>query len=198
MVRGKGQRSSRDALIESGLELLLQGSYERAGVQDVLARAKLPKGSFYHHFPSKEDFGLAVIERYAEQVREPFRRHMLDRRAPPLRRVARLFEELEKGLVANGCQGGCLMGNMAQEQADVSEAFRSRLERLFGEQRDLLADCFAEAQERHELDSGIDARDLAAFCLGAWQGALIQMKVSRSPEPLKRFRTIVFGRLLPE
>jgi len=175
-----------------------KGSYERAGVQEVLARAKLPKGSFYHHFPSKEDFGLAVIERYAEQARERLRRHLLDRRFPPLRRVARLFEEMGKDLVAHGCQGGCLMGNMAQEQADVSEAFRSRLERLFEEQRDLLADCFAEAQERHELDADVDARALAAFCLSAWQGALMQMKVSRNAEPLKQFQAIVFGRLLPD
>ena len=193
---GKKAGSSRDTLVECGLTLMLQGSYERAGLQDILARAKLPKGSFYHHFRSKEDFGLAVIERYAEQGRERFRRHLLDSRVAPLRRVARLFEEMEKGLVAEGCKGGCLIGNMAQEQADVSEVFRSRMERLIAEQRELLAECFAEAQARKELDARLDPQAMAGFCLNSWQGALVQMKVSRSAEPLKQFRAIVFGQLL--
>jgi len=174
------------------------GSYERAGVQDVLVRAKVPKGSFYHFFPSKEDFGLAVIEHYAAQVREAFRRHLFARRVPPLRRAARLFGELEQAAVAQRCRGGCLMGNMAQEQADVSEAFRSRLDLLFAEQRSLLSDCLAEAQERGELDSSLDPQATATFCLGAWQGALLQMKVTRNAEPLRRFRAMVFGRLLRE
>ena len=196
-MSAKRRGSSRDALLEAGLALMSKGSYERAGLQEVLEHASLPRGSFYHHFPSKEDFGLAVIERYAEQVREVFRRHLFDRRVAPLRRMARLFDELEKAALEQGCRGGCLMGNLAQEQSDVSEAFRTRLERLFSEQRELLAECLAEAAARGELVEPADPRALAGFCLGAWQGALLQMKVSRSPEPLKLFREMVLGRLLP-
>jgi len=192
----KQERSSRDALIEAGLEVMLSGSYERAGLQEILARAKVPKGSFYHHFSSKEGFGLAVVGAYAEKVQAIFRRHLSDAQRAPIERMSRLFKELEKRLVAEGCQGGCLMGSIAQEQADVSEAFRSHLQTLFAEQQELLANCLAEARDRGELDRAADPQALAAFCVSAWQGALLQMKLSRSPEPLKRFRTIVFGRLL--
>ncbi|TJX50068.1 MAG: TetR family transcriptional regulator, partial [Mesorhizobium sp.] len=36
------------------------------------------------------------------------------------------------------------------------------------------------------------AEDLADFLLSSWQGAMLRMKVERSPEPLERFKAIIF------
>ncbi|TGV32549.1 TetR family transcriptional regulator, partial [bacterium M00.F.Ca.ET.168.01.1.1] len=38
-----------------------------------------------------------------------------------------------------------------------------------------------------------DADDLADFLLSSWQGAMLRMKVERSPEPLERFKKIIFS-----
>src|SRR5688572_21589605 len=39
-------------LLEAGLSMLLERGYSGLGVQDVLDRTSIPKGSFYHHFES--------------------------------------------------------------------------------------------------------------------------------------------------
>jgi TetR/AcrR family transcriptional repressor of nem operon len=51
-------------LLDVGLATLLERGYNATGIQDLLVATNVPKGSFYHHFGSKEDFALQVIDRY--------------------------------------------------------------------------------------------------------------------------------------
>ena len=48
--------STREHLLEVGLERLRSTGYTATGVKEVLDLANVPKGSFYHYFPSKEAF----------------------------------------------------------------------------------------------------------------------------------------------
>ena len=54
----------RTHLIEVGLERMRKYGYGATGLQEILHQAGVPKGSFYHHFSSKEEFAAAVLERY--------------------------------------------------------------------------------------------------------------------------------------
>jgi TetR/AcrR family transcriptional repressor of nem operon len=192
----KAPHDTRERLLEVGLQALRDGSYERTGIQEILARAGVPKGSFYHHFESKQDFGRALMQRYARDVAGLFRSHLEDERHAPLVRVARLFEEMQAGLAREQCRRGCLLGNLAQEMADVNEVMRLDLEALFREQRELLATCLREAIAGGTLDARRDVTALAGFCLAAWQGAVMQMKVRRSLEPLEDFRRFLVEDIL--
>src|SRR3984957_11028955 len=62
---GTVSSSTRNRLIDVGLELMRRHGYGATGLQELLSAAGVPKGSFYHHFASKEEFTTAVIERYA-------------------------------------------------------------------------------------------------------------------------------------
>ena len=57
----------RDSLLAVGQELFINSSFNSVGLNDILKTAGIPKGSFYHYFESKEDFGLQVVEHYAKQ-----------------------------------------------------------------------------------------------------------------------------------
>jgi TetR/AcrR family transcriptional repressor of nem operon len=67
-------KSTRDHLIDVGLGLMHQNGYNATGLTDILKAADVPKGSFYHHFGSKEDFAAAALERYGMRERESMRR----------------------------------------------------------------------------------------------------------------------------
>ena len=62
-VMSVNSKSTRDHLIDVGLKLLHQRGYQATGVADVLEAADVSKGSFYHHFDSKEDFAAAALEK---------------------------------------------------------------------------------------------------------------------------------------
>ena len=63
-------KSTRDHLIDTGLKLMHQQGYNATGLTEILKEADVPKGSFYHHFGSKEDFAAAALERYTMREAE--------------------------------------------------------------------------------------------------------------------------------
>src|ERR1700678_683117 len=84
--------TTRDYLIEVGLALMRKYGYGATGVQEILDAAGVPKGSFYHHFSSKEEFTAAVVERYVTLAGEHCRKVLTNTQEAPLRRLRRYFE----------------------------------------------------------------------------------------------------------
>jgi TetR/AcrR family transcriptional repressor of nem operon len=75
---------------------------------------------------------------------------------------------------------------------------RLRLEAVFQEWRTPFAACIAEAQAIGEIESRFDPVELAEFLLASWEGAILRMKVERSPAALERFKTIAFQTVFKE
>lgn len=199
-MRPMMSRDSREALLQAGMELFLERGYSATGLQDILERAGVPKGSFYHHFGSKEEFGIEMLDRYARHGIEVIEEHLAGNgngaERPVLDRLRSYYEAQAESLTACACRQGCLMGSLGDELANVSEAIRARVESGSGRFQERLAQVFRDALAAGELRAGADPERLARFCNASWHGALRQMKISRSPEPLQAFLTTVFDELL--
>lgn len=193
-------RDTRELLLQAGMELFLERGYSATGLQDILERAGVPKGSFYHHFGSKEEFGLEMLERYARQGIEVMEQYLAadgdGAGRPILARLRGYYEAQAEALTTCSCRQGCLMGTLGDELANVSEAIRAKVESRSSRFLERLRRALHDAQEAGELRRDTDPDRLAEFCQAAWQGALHQMKVRRSPEPLQAFLTTVFDELL--
>lgn len=175
---------------------MLARGYAATGINEVLATAGVPKGSFYHHFPSKEAFAIEVVERYfATHDTRELARALDDHQHPPLDRLRRYFEAATARF-AQATRGGCLVGNVAQELAGSSEPVRTEVAEVFDRWRSRFADCLRAAQDAGQLAPGADADALAGFLLNSWEGAILQMKVTQDPAPLRTFLTVVFDRVL--
>lgn len=190
------RENKRAEIVKIGGELMIRGGFAKTGIEAVLKKARVPKGSFYYYFPSKEDFGLAVIDDVAEQMFGPLEACMSDASVRPL---ARIRNYLEAGLAAvdgKCCKQGCLLGDLGQELAHQNEKFRHRLEEVFSRWKACLAGCLAEARKRKELSAKADPEKLAGFILSGWEGAILRSKVARSVEPMKQFIDVLFGQVL--
>jgi TetR/AcrR family transcriptional repressor of nem operon len=137
-----------------------------------------------------------VLDRFAEDVRANFERCLGDTDLSPIGRFRRYFEEVCVRLESQECRTGCLVGNLSQEMAAQSEAFRIRLEEIFEGIRDRYVEGLKDAEEAGEIPPGQDLRALAEFCLSSWQGAILRAKTARSTRPIRTFIDIVFGSLL--
>src|SRR5271168_4469449 len=140
--------STREHLIEIGLERLRSTGYTATGVKEILDLANVPKGSFYHYFPSKEAFAGEVFQRYADGEIQRSERILGDRKAAPLKRLRRYFEELISVYGQSGAISGCLLGSLSLEVADHSPKLRSQLQEVFGGWQKGIADVLREAVER--------------------------------------------------
>jgi TetR/AcrR family transcriptional regulator, transcriptional repressor for nem operon len=190
------KETTKAALLEAGKKVFLEKGYNHAGIEAILHAARVPKGSFYYYFNSKEDFGLQVLDRFAEAYNSTLDLYLGDEAYSPLERLRRYVEALIGRLESQQCRNGCLVGNLSQEMADQSEAFRARLEEIFEGWVDRYADCLREAQQAGEIPAHLDARELAEFWLNSLQGAVLRAKAARSTAPLRTFLNILLGYVL--
>ena len=190
------RRDTREALLQAGVELFLEGGYDYVGTNAILARAKAPRGSFYHHFADKLDFAVATAEFYYEQHLPVLDRLLTDEQRPPLMRLRHYFQVLRQHFQEKRWAGGCLLGMLGLELPERNDKSRQALATLFGRWRHRIADCLREAQAHGDLASHLDCEDLASFLIDGWEGALLAMKVTGSGAPLDRFLRICFEQRL--
>lgn len=187
----------KERILERGMEIMFRQGYNGTGVQDIVNAAGVPKGSFYNYFDSKESFVVEGVTRAAKQAYARADSLLSDTSIPPLQRVVRYFEQGVACQVEAGFAGGCLVGNLCQEMADVSESLRSRIDSLMCGQVELIRRCLVEAKERGDIPTDKNPDDIAEFVFYAWEGALIRMKAAKTKEPLDAFLRVLQSTFLP-
>ncbi|OEC94320.1 TetR/AcrR family transcriptional regulator [Rhizobium sp. YK2] len=185
--------SLREKIIESGVQTLHERGYAGAGVREITADAGVPQGCFTNHFRSKEAFAVTVLDRYQERTQAIMDATLRDESRPAVERLRAYFDAIAEWLEAAGWRYGCLVGNMSLEVAEQSELLRGHLIEVCGELTSSFAEAVRAGQKAGEIRRDLDAADMAVFILASWQGAMMRMKVDRSPRPIEQFRRVLFA-----
>lgn len=191
-------KETKTTLLDAGLKTFCERGYNNSGIEAILSVAGVPKGSFYYYFGSKEDFGLQVINRFAENYALKLHASLSDESLSPLERLRAHYERAILTMEGDGdrCRMGCLVGTLSQEMAAQSEVFRTRLEEIFETWSCQLAVCLSDAQTLGEIPDHVDVREVAEFFVISWQGAILRAKSMRSTVPLRVFLNSMFGYVL--
>jgi TetR/AcrR family transcriptional repressor of nem operon len=189
---------SKDEIVQAGLDLILSKGFNATGVEAILKQAKVPKGSFYNFFSSKEEFGLAIIDQYVAEVGELFHTIFTDESLPPLERIKKSFEARIAKFEGYDCTKGCLIGNLSLEMSDQYESVRERLVQALQLWTKNLSGLLLQAQEERAIPADINADMLAENLIASFQGALLCAKVRKSLEPLRNFIHLYFDIFLAQ
>jgi len=192
----KPKPNTRHDLVQAGLQTIHTEGFAATGIQSIVERAGVPKGSFYNHFDSKEAFGGEVIDVYARLGQDRLQAFLGNSGLPPLVRLEAYFDDRIQSLVAGGYTRGCLMGNFSAEAADHSTLIREHLVHHWDAWSKVFESCIAEAQLNGSVDDRVPAGLLARFMFNSWEGALLRMRVEKSEAALTEFKEVVFGTLL--
>jgi len=193
--RGRPPKVSREnqdtkaELIRSGLEQLTESGFASSGIDQILKKVKVPKGSFYHYFASKEAFGQAVIENYASYFAKKLDACLLDESYSPLTRISNFVESAKIGMVRHQFKRGCLVGNLGQEVDLLPESFRQQLIDIFHCWQQRLATCLKEAQIQKEISDTANCELLAEYFWIGWEGAVSRAKLVQDTKPLENYFT---------
>lgn len=183
---------TKQRLLDLGKGLLLKHGYSGLGIQQVLTAAGVPKGSFYHHFESKADFALQIVDQYMDDVHAGLDECLADGANPPLDRVRGFFEATIESYHDEGLMG-CLLGGLGQELSGVSDTFRLKIEECFAQIAERVAVCLDEARSRGELPPGTDPTEMAHLLVDCWEGAALRSRMRRDPAPLEAMLDFYFG-----
>lgn len=178
---------TKNRAIEAGIELFLQKGYSNVGLAEILKTAEIPKGSFYHHFKSKEAFAIQVLDAYSYKGLQHFKEILLEEKElSPKERMLKFYKEMIYGFEANEFTKGCLLGDSCFEAA-VGEGYTNFVEQQLNNWQSVVEKCLLEAKEIGELDDKADTRLLSSIIQNGWEGAIARMKSMKSRQPLEDF-----------
>jgi len=188
---------NKEDIIQAGLDIILSRGFNATGVEAILKQANVPRGSFYNFFSSKEDFGLAVIDRFVVEIYSSvFHPILEDDSLPPLQRIRKCFESLTSRFENNDFSKGCLIGNLSLEMSDQYERIRQHLDLTLQRWADVFASLLLQAQRENAIAVDLDAEMLAENMIASFEGALLRAKVKKSSQPLKNFIHLYFDKFL--
>jgi len=172
------------------MELFTEQGFSGTGIDAVLRRVGIPKGSFYYYFDSKNDFGRQVMAAYDVYFGSKLGRFLTAEDRGPLQRLRDFTDDAKRGMERHGFNRGCLVGNLGQETAMLPADFRQLLGAILLRWQGQTARCLREAQGRGELARKADCEKWAAFFWTGWEGAVLRSRLARSGDPLDNFMSL--------
>ncbi len=175
----------RGSILETGQRIMASKGFSAVGLNEILAEAGVPKGSFYHYFGSKDAFGEAMLTAYFEDYLADLDEIL---RRPGLTMAQRLMAYLQHWQETQSffdCQGKCLAVKLSAEVADLSEAMRAALKR---------GTAGIIHRLKHAIESGVAERSLsidgepgsvAQSLYQLWLGASVMVKIVRNTKPFE-------------
>lgn len=193
---GQPYADTRELLIRRGTELLSQRGVSATTLDEVLKSVGVPKGSFYHYFPSKDAFVLATLDAYAAYLSRKLDRHFGNATLSPLARVQAFVDDACAGVERHEFSRGCLVGNLGQEVGCLEATIQQRLEEIFQRWEAQLARCLQAAVVAGEIRPATDCAALAhAFWIG-WEGAILRARLMHSTSPMRAFYKLFLAALV--
>src|SRR5881628_2601613 len=110
----RSRPDSRTRFLEGALHVIRAKGYEASTVDDICEAAGLTKGSFFHHFDSKEELAVAAAQHFATMAEGVFAAAAYRREADPLDRVLGYIDFRAAIMRGELPEFTCLLGTMVQ------------------------------------------------------------------------------------
>jgi TetR/AcrR family transcriptional repressor of nem operon len=170
--------------------------YAGSSVRDIIRAAGVPQGSFTNHFPSKEAFGLEVLNAYYSQCSDLIERTLLNDALPPLARIRKWVDGMLGTMNNDDEWNGCMLGNFGAEHSGGTDQLQKRVREIFLDLQSKIAYSLKAAVKAGELPKRLDVNGLAGFIHSSLEGAVLSAKAVRSRKPMEAFRKILFESVL--
>jgi TetR/AcrR family transcriptional repressor of nem operon len=177
--------STKQRILEAAESLMLAKSFHSVGLTEILSAVRVPKGSFYHYFPSKEQFGVELISHYLSEHTARVQKLFAAHDGSALEKLADYWS-VAIGWAAEGeCRQCCLVAKLALEVTSFSEPMRKVLAEGLRAWRGLYERAIREGQTDGSIRRDLTPADAAAILQDTWQGAMQRMQAERSVAPLR-------------
>jgi len=159
--------------MRAAMNLIRTRSYLGFSFQDIAEQVGIRKPSLYHHFPSKEALGVAVLR----EATRSFLAWTAGTPPTPQRKLSAYFRLYRDGLRAG--RGVCPAGALAPGWDCIDAELRDSVRALRDAQIRWLVEVLGALDPRARAHS---LNDTAAFVFAACQGALLSSRMTGSVE----------------
>jgi TetR/AcrR family transcriptional repressor of nem operon len=181
--------NTRQHILDTGYRIISGKGFASVGLNEILTAAGVPKGSFYHYFESKEQYGQALLESYFDDYLSRATENLSADGTPARDRLLRYWTQWQQYRNEDCDARRCLVVKLSGEVADLSDAMRVTLrdgtERIIA----LIAGCIEEGRADGSLSID-NTRATARMLYQMWLGASLLAKLHRNGEPLNDAMTV--------
>jgi len=171
MAKGNRGKKTRSDILQTASRLFALNGYFHTSTSDILESISISKGAFYHHFKSKEDLALAILEQlrrdYQELLIEPVRKVESDKR--PGEMLNLIVKLNQSGQWFNCLLIARLVQEMSQQEGKLAGEVVETVNWLIGFWREIISD----AQAAGSISRSLDPRVMAELIFAAWTGVII-------------------------
>jgi TetR/AcrR family transcriptional repressor of nem operon len=173
---------TRAKLLDAARDVIRTKGYAGSTVDDICAAAGVTKGGFFHYFDSKEELGVAAIERFGSMAAKLFASAPYCSESDPRDRVLGYVDFRISLLRGEIPLYTCLVGTTVQVAYATHPNLRAACDRVLSEHVAELTRDLATAKSRYAPDAAWDPESVGYFIQCVLQGAFIFAKARQSPE----------------
>jgi TetR/AcrR family transcriptional repressor of nem operon len=194
------RHESKTKLLDAAVHVIRAKGYSATRIEDICEAADLTKGSFFHHFDSKEALALAAADHWIEGAGALFDSAPYHAPADPLDRLLAYVDYRKALLTGELADFTCLVGTMVQEVYKTHPAIRDACNRSISEHAATLVPDIEEAMRLRDMHPDWTAESLALYTQATIQGAFILAKAKHNREVaaaiidhLRRYLELLFN-----
>ena len=185
MVTTKGLQT-KERIVRVAAELFYRKGYHAVGLNEVLATANAPKGSFYYYFQSKEELARDTIDYLGDVVLHRVKEALLEADGTNGREAVKRFVEVVARNAQDGeTVGACPLSTLGMQLAASVPGLGERTDRYLGQLLAYLRAFLEAAERRGELLVQGASGLLAEEFLYLYEGSLVVSSVQGSTEPFR-------------
>jgi TetR/AcrR family transcriptional repressor of nem operon len=181
-TRVPARSESRERILDAALHAIRAHGYAATSVDDLCEAAGVTKGSFFHHFASKEDLAVAAAAHFARIADGIFAAAPYRNTVDPLGRLLGYVDFRIAMLRGDLPQFTCYLGTIVQEAYRSHPAIREACDRHLSEHVAMIAKDVAAAKRRYAPRARWSAESVALHAQAVIQGAFVLAKARQGPE----------------
>lgn len=168
--RTRNLEKTRAHIMEAAFIQIYRNGFQGVSVADIVEKTNVTKGAFFHHFPTKQALGYAIVdEMLREMVLERWIRPLAAYRNP-VRGILNQLKKLIDATTEDGLILGCPLNNLIQEMSSVDPVFSEKLRSVMGMWIDELEKYLRKGQSEGYLMPAVNPRQLAEFVVMVHEG----------------------------
>jgi TetR/AcrR family transcriptional repressor of nem operon len=181
MKQPRTHSEPRTKLLDAALGVIRAKGYTATTVDDICHAAGVTKGSFFHHFKTKEQLAIEAAEHFGKMAHRLFEAPYRGA-ADPRDRVLGYIDLRISILRGDLPEFTCLLGTMVQEVYDTYPEIRVACDRHISEHAAELARDIDAAKKLYAPDAPWSAESLALYTQAVIQGSFILAKAKLGQE----------------